>query len=240
MSAGCCLRSLLTLLHAVLGLGAGFFCLYSLIGWSFDTTCLPKMIDQFGNLLPFRNGLLVVCDSLVYGMAVICVINFAMCLIINWLWPNVCVAFINLLLTVIYIAFAVMGGTTIAIYYIVWCDTLQRRFTNSPGCEDAAQRYDMYNATGDMSMYKTRMEVQMVSLWVLFPVIGFTIIAYALIMRVFAKPDARDGRLRYVVLQDEATPLLNSDNNVINERTYPSDTANMSNRMSASINPFDN
>lgn len=74
----------------------------------------------------------------------------------------------------------------------------------------------------------------------LFPVIGFTIIAYALIMRIFAKPDTRDGRLRYVVLEDEATPLLNSDNSVVNERTYPSGTTNVSNRMSTSTNPFDN
>ncbi|CAG5122538.1 unnamed protein product [Candidula unifasciata] len=238
MSANCCLRSLLTLLHGLIGLGTGFFCLYSLIGWSFDTTCLPKMIDASGNLLIFKNGLPVICDGLVYGMAVVCVINFAMCLIINWLWPNVCVAFINLLLTVIYISFAVMGGTTIAIYYIVWCDTLERRFPDSHGCQDAAERYDSYNATGEMSLYKTRMEVQMVSIWAVFPVIGFTIISYALIMRIFAKPDARDGRLRYVILDEEATPLLNPDNTEVNENIYSND--NIASRRSVSNNPFDN
>uniref|UniRef100_A0A0B7B586 MARVEL domain-containing protein n=1 Tax=Arion vulgaris TaxID=1028688 RepID=A0A0B7B586_9EUPU len=242
--SNCCLRCMLTVLHALIGMGAGFFCLFSLIGWDFDATfTLPSLIDQFGKEIKSSNGLLVVYDSIVYGMAVVSLFNFIACLIINWQWQSTCIAFLNLLLSVAYIAAAVMGGTAMVVYYIVWCDSLERRFGDAHGCEDAAQRYDLYNATGKMSLYRSRMEVQMVSIWILFFLICFSTFFYSLIVRIFAKPDARDGRFRYYIIHDEMTPLLHSenDNTPRNESIHATGTRHsLPNVASVSTNPFEN
>lgn len=224
MRAHCCLRTLITLLHAVIGAGTGFFCLYSLIGWNYETTCLPKLVDNTGALIPIDNCLPTVCESLVYGMGVLCLLNFAMCLVINCCWQNACVAFISAFLTIIYMGSSIMGGTALGVYYSLWCDSLERKFVGSRSCGDAALRYDQFNSTGQMSMYKTRMEVQMTSLAALFPVTCMAVLTYLLAMRIFAKPDSRDGQFRYIIHHDETEPLIGGDNRV--SREVPSGVQN--------------
>ncbi|CAG5130414.1 unnamed protein product [Candidula unifasciata] len=214
MGLQCCLKVQLGLLHCLTGLVAGFFCLYTILSWAGSLDYLPGLLDANAKFIPSNNGLPLLCQCLVYGMGAMCLLNFVMCAVANCLFSSACVALFHTMLTSVFLAFAVMGASVVTVYYVIWCDLLQQAVPQSYGCDDAAIKYDIRNASAQMSSHKNLLQIQMAIGWTLFPLLCLTLLTYSVVVRIVdqPEPETRDDPTRYIIVQDETVPLLRSVN----------------------------
>lgn len=208
--ANCFLRALITVLHLTLAGGAGFVCVYSIIGWDSTYNCLPTLFNKDGTPMKFVNGLPTVCSGVVFSMTGVCFLNFLMSVLVNVRWIHGCIVHNNLVLSLLMGAISVFGGSMFTVHYMLWCDSMEQG-PFSDTCSRAAHYYKDDRGTS-MSDYKNRIEVQQIAIWALFPLTLFTVLAYIVIIRISSRPHDNDtsGSYRYLVLRDEDTPLLRS------------------------------
>ncbi|CAL1526571.1 unnamed protein product [Lymnaea stagnalis] len=206
--ANCFLRAFITLLHLALAGGAGFVCVYSIIGWDTTYQCLPTLFNKDGTSMKFVNGLPTVCSVIVFSMSGVCILNFLMSILVNVRWIHTCIVHNNLVLSLLMGAISVFGGSLFTVHYMLWCDSMQQgSFFDS--CSRAAD-YFHDNTGTSMSDYKHKIEVQQIATWALFPLSLFAVLTYILIIRISSRPDhgENSGSYRYLVLREEDTPLL--------------------------------
>ncbi|XP_035824175.1 uncharacterized protein LOC101845138 isoform X2 [Aplysia californica] len=212
MARHCCLRSLLTLLHVCMGITAALYTVYTLVGEGYSLQCVPPLVDHFGDPVPFRHGLPIVCHSVFYSAAAICGISFLMALAINCCWENSCAVFTHFLLTLMACLVSVFGGTALTVHYMLWCDSLSERLGPPySGCADAAKAYDKSHGSSNMTTYHTKLEIQQIGMWAGFPLALLALVTYACAIYVTGVHDTEGESVRgYVILQEETIPLLRS------------------------------
>ncbi|XP_059154081.1 uncharacterized protein LOC131939651 isoform X2 [Physella acuta] len=205
--AYCFLRSLITLLHVTTGLAAGFICVYSLLGWDSAYWCFPGLFGgSRTTILGFLNDQQLVCDGVLFALGGVCVMNLMMSLTINFCWASDCIAYLHLVMSLLFGALMVFGGGVFTYHYMMWCDSMER-VTNIYSCTRAASTLFSANGTS-MTTYKRMIEIQQITIWSLFPVTFFTVLAYVLALRLTSRNGRRVRTGSYVLVDDEGAPLI--------------------------------
>ncbi|XP_076444731.1 uncharacterized protein LOC143282820 isoform X2 [Babylonia areolata] len=225
----CGLRAFLTGLYFFGGVAAAGSLASTLVSWVSDLNCLPPVTSSSGDPVSVQNALGNACDMIMYGSGVVCGLCFIMAACINCVWDKwgwlLCQQIVTLAMCVL----CASSGTALTVDFVLWCHALRNSVETDSvlSCQRAASRYDKLHDTRNMMAYFKNMELQQGCQWAVVPFLLCAVVVCSFLLKSVAahktaltqnRRERHPSTGRYILLNDESAPLLETTLNVMHNR----------------------